>query len=311
MYNNSHLLFIQIIYIYYLYKTESAWLKKNCWKLQLFLCQLASKLEPCSKGISLGSTEDCRKTTYTRKVVTNRLAVLSADDVELIARKSGLKAENDSVICFHREYVFSRKYEFLQKNCCDPLGLNPTTARMKSSPCRIDIANADKINSLVEKVSNLVKCCAQNVHRILKASMKVALKKMKGISLKTRMMCMILPLYLAPLVAFPLSLNSHRQTALLTRNKRLKRRKWPCTTYEVGRRLNVGYNEVQTCQKCKDPDPIVDEIKEKCSTLNMEATLKLITLEAPSWTIEKTAKEFGVFTFMVNKAWKLKKTKGI
>ena len=44
---------------------------------------------------------------------------------------------------------------------------------------------------------------------------------------------------------------------------------------------------------------------------NMEATLKLITHVPPSWTIEKTANEFGVSKFMVNKARKMKKAKGI
>jgi hypothetical protein len=56
---------------------------------------MASKLEPCLIGILLGSTEDCHKTTYARKVGTNKLAALPADDVELILRR------NDSVICFH------------------------------------------------------------------------------------------------------------------------------------------------------------------------------------------------------------------
>jgi hypothetical protein len=43
----------------------------------------------------------------------------------------------------------------------------------------------------------------------------------------------------------------------------------------------------------------------------MEATLKLITLAPLSWTIEKTENDFGVSMVMVNKAWKLKKEKGI
>ncbi len=82
-------------------------------------------------------------------------------------------------------------------------------------------------------------------------------------------------------------------------------------TDEVARRLNVDSNELQTCQKCTDLDAIIEGIKEKCSTSNMEAALKLITLAPPSWTIEKTANEFRVSKFMVNKARKLKKAKGI
>ena len=53
------------------------------------------------------------------------------------------------------------------------------------------------------------------------------------------------------------------------------------------------------------------EIKEKCSTSNKAATLQLLTLGPSSWTIEKTANEFGVSKFMVKKAQALKKEKGI
>lgn len=52
-------------------------------------------------------------------------------------------------------------------------------------------------------------------------------------------------------------------------------------------------------------------IKEKCSNSDMKTTLKLITLAPPSWTIEKTAYEFGVSKFMVKKARELKKVKGL
>jgi hypothetical protein len=46
--------------------------------------------------------------------------------------------------------VYLRKYEFLQKSCCDPFQMHPTTARKKSLRT-INIANADKINKLVVK----------------------------------------------------------------------------------------------------------------------------------------------------------------
>ena len=110
---------------------------------------MASKLEPCSVGILLGSTQDCHKSTYSRKAGIHNLAALPPDDVELIVRRSGLKAECDSNICFHHMMVYLHKYEFLQKSC-DPFDMHPKTARTKSL-CRIDIPNADKLNKLVVK----------------------------------------------------------------------------------------------------------------------------------------------------------------
>ena len=111
---------------------------------------MASKLEPCSIGVFLGLTEECHKTTYARKVGTVKLAALPAAEVDLIIRRSGLKAESESIICFHHEMLYLRKYEFLQKACCDPFDMHPTSARKKSLR-RIDVASADKINKLVGK----------------------------------------------------------------------------------------------------------------------------------------------------------------
>jgi hypothetical protein len=77
-------------------------------------------------------------------------------------------------------------------------------------------------------------------------------------------------------------------------------------TDEVARRSN----ELQTCQKCTDLDAIIEGIKEKCSTSNMEATHH--SCAAFLDKVEKTANKFGVPNrFMVNKARKLKKAKGI
>ncbi len=71
---------------------------------------MASKLEPCSIGVFLGLPEECHKTTYARKVGTVKLAALSAGEVDLIIRRSGFKAESESIICFHHEMLYLRKY---------------------------------------------------------------------------------------------------------------------------------------------------------------------------------------------------------
>ena len=108
---------------------------------------MASKLEPCSVGILLGSTQDCHKSTYSRKAGIHNFVALPPDDVELIVRRSGLKAECDSNICFHHMMVYLRKYEFLQKSCFDPFDMHPKTARTKSLQ-RIDIPNLTKPTNL-------------------------------------------------------------------------------------------------------------------------------------------------------------------
>ncbi|CAB3985060.1 Hypothetical predicted protein [Paramuricea clavata] len=145
---------------------------------------MASKLEPCSIGILLGSTEDCHKTTYARKVGTNNI------DESCIEEDEEYKPEVED-------------------------GLHNLAAKFSSlgcTPVKTKFAQRDRVVYAKRKAQEA-------------------------------------------------------QTAI---------------TDEVARRLNADSNELQTCQKCTDLDAIIEGIKEKCSTSNMEATLKLITLAPPS-----------------------------
>jgi hypothetical protein len=284
---------------------------------------MASKFAPCSIGNLLGSTEDCHKTTYSRKVGKNKLAALSADDVELILRRSGLKAENDGDICFHHEMIYLRKYEFLQKACCDPFEIHPTTVRKKSLR-NIDIAKANKINKLVMKDikpgQKLCPKCSSHLGSIndscieddeeYKPEDEEYKPEDEEYDPEDEERLQNLAATFTSLGVTPVK-TKFAQKDRAVYAKRKAQEVQTAISDEVARRLNVDVNELQTCQKCTDLDAIIEGIKEKCSTSNMETTLKLITLAPPSWTIEKTANEFGVSKYMVNKARKLKKAKGI
>ncbi|CAH0556044.1 unnamed protein product [Brassicogethes aeneus] len=69
-------------------------------------------------------------------------------------------------------------------------------------------------------------------------------------------------------------------------------------------------NEKQ-CTSCEDLNCLIELLKEKCKISCGQEVLKLLTLVPSSWSIQKTANEFGVSTYMVNKARKLKKDYGI
>jgi hypothetical protein len=201
--------------------------------------------------------------------------------------------------------VYLRKYEFLQKSCCDPFEMHPTTARKKSLRI-IDIANADKINKLVVKDikpgQKLCPKCSSHLGSIDESCIEEDEEYKPEVEDELHNLAATF----SSLGCTPVKTKfAQRDRAVYAKRKTQEAQ--TAITDEVARRSN----ELQTCQKCTDLDAIIEGIKEKCSTSNMEATLKLITLAPPSWTIEKTANEFGVSKLMVNKARKLKKAKGI
>ena len=235
-----------------------------------YICRMASKLEPCSIGILFGSTEDCHKTTYTRKVGTNKLAALPADDVELIVRRSGLKAENDSVICFHHKMVYLCMCEFLQKSCCDPFETHPTTARKKSL-CVIGIANVDKINKLIVKdIKPGQKLCPKCLSHLGSID-ESCTEEDEEYKLEVEDELHNLAATFSSLGCTPVK-TKFAQTDCVVYAKRKAQEAQTAITDKVARHLNVDSNELQTCQKCTDLDAIIEGIKEKCSTYHSCAT---------------------------------------
>lgn len=62
---------------------------------------------------------------------------------------------------------------------------------------------------------------------------------------------------------------------------------------------------------CSDYNLLLTELKQKLEVSNHKEKIQILTLAPHSWTIEKTALEFGISTRMVKKAWKLKQQGGI
>ena len=272
---------------------------------------MESKIKPCSIGVFLGLPEECHKTTYARKVGTVKLAALSAVEVDLIIRRSGLKAESESIICFHHEMLYLRKYEFLQKACCDPFDMHPTSARKKSLR-RIDVASADKINKLVGKDIKPGQKLCPNCSMYFANIDEVMVEEDKEYEPEQEDLEEIhnLAVTFSSLGCTPVKTKT-AQRDRATYVKRKVQEAQAAIKVDVAQRLNVNPSELPTCQKCVDLDVIVKEIKEKCSTSNKATTLQLLTLAPSSWTIGKTANEFGVSQYMVKKARALKKEKGI
>jgi hypothetical protein len=110
-------------------------------------------LEPYTIG---QHTEDtCHKTSHSRRKELLKHSQLSATDLTT--------ASGTLTICTHHKKLFLYKYEFPQKNCCDPFSVH--TKSVKSSLSTLDIAKAERINSLTTgtNVKNKFRKFALNV----------------------------------------------------------------------------------------------------------------------------------------------------
>ena len=105
-------------------------------------------MEPCSIGIALKEYGNCHKTIYTNgKVGICNFTQLESLDKELLLLRSGCTdLTDDHTVCLHHQKYFLVKYSFLQKHCCDPFGLHPTTKRRNS----LRILTVEKAKELTE-----------------------------------------------------------------------------------------------------------------------------------------------------------------
>lgn len=74
--------------------------------------------EKCSVGEVTNS--DCHLLSYVEKKAIQTIEKLSESDVTLLKLRTDSSYELKT-ICLHHQSVFLKKYEFLQKVCCDPL----------------------------------------------------------------------------------------------------------------------------------------------------------------------------------------------
>ena len=77
------------------------------------------KMEKCSYGMM--NDEECHKLTYVS--ISGKSFTWDFDPVqqEVLMWRSGFSLINaDADVCLHHEYVLLKRYELMQKRCCDP-----------------------------------------------------------------------------------------------------------------------------------------------------------------------------------------------
>lgn len=72
--------------------------------------------DKCSVGI-ITQTE-CHKTSYVTQKAIENASELSEEELNILKLRT--EVHNLTTVCLHHKSLFLKKYEFLQKTCCDP-----------------------------------------------------------------------------------------------------------------------------------------------------------------------------------------------
>ena len=76
-------------------------------------------MESCSIGFHCFKTEDCPKTTYSRKRGLKKICELVDDERLLLVRRVSLESPvSELTVCHHHEQILLHRYSF--QTCCNP-----------------------------------------------------------------------------------------------------------------------------------------------------------------------------------------------
>lgn len=290
-------------------------------------------MEPCSIGIHLGQTEDCHKTVYSRRTGLKNISELTPDAQQLLLRRCNFTAADASTnVCCHHEKIFIDKYSFLQKMCCDPFSLHPESARKKSLRV-IDLTIADKIKTITGNVvhpgqklcPNCRKCFEEPTSSEPESedTMEYADLEAGPSTENIRTLCSIsdtsvtaLDTTLTEAGFTPVKPKKVSQRDVIGYGKRKAEEVKAAAVSQLAMCLQVPkdvlVNSSVDCVNCTDLKALIDGLKNKLSvTDSTHKKLMILTLAPQSWSIDRSAEEFGVSTYLVKKARSLKKMHGI
>nr|XP_033816331.1 ARL14 effector protein-like isoform X2 [Geotrypetes seraphini]XP_033816332.1 ARL14 effector protein-like isoform X2 [Geotrypetes seraphini] len=275
-----------------------------------------NKLEPCNIGIY--DSSECQKssTFYSGESCLKLISDFSLPDQELIKRRSGLSTLSvESNICTHHEALILTKFEFLQKNCCNLLRKQNHSNIKGLHPIDLPTADLKAITKHEFKPGQkLSPRCRQDLCVKLQdpSSPKSDSDSDDPTNASENLSASFSPLVISPLKIQRIS----KQNSLSYAKHKLSE-----APNAIADQIAViddltpanikAEPESGQCKRCSDCDLLLTELKQKLELSSNREKIQILTLAPHSWTVEKTALEFGVSTRMVKKARKLKQQDGI
>ena len=253
----------------------------------------------------------------------SKVEELTAEDQELLKNRCELQQiSSETTICLHHKKVFLDLYVSLQKKCCNPFDLHTSTCKGSLRP--LSLAQAQKINSVQGQnhIHAGMKVCPKcRVH--LSSMETCSSSETEGVSTQDG--------YIPEDVAGS-KLDEHFTAVGLTPIKAKKLKTQERASYAkrklkqmhkqskelVSASLNVPVSsissplkEIHSCPAESDLDHLLGELKKKLAGASKAQKISLLTLSPESWSIAKTAREFGVTEYIVRRSRQLKNEQGI
>lgn len=281
--------------------------------------------EKCSVGETTHS--DCHLLNYVKKKSIQNIDTFSINDLNLLKLRTG--SNELKTVCLHHQSVFLKKYEFLQKVCCDPFKKHKTL--IKKTLCAVTLEQSGIISSKGYKVKPGQKLCAFCRKKLLKAKQTDVvidesddfLKDQYGeyedeLHQETRKTVIDeLNSSFHEIGCSPIKLHGlseHSKTSY-GKEKLLRVHEIVKTKIENVIEVNLpeekNYFEKSVLQKSEDMDKLVDIIKNEIRGASRNKKIQMLTIPASlMWSRKKIKETFNTSDYSVRKAQNVFKDKG-
>lgn len=283
--------------------------------------------EKCSVGENTKS--ECHLLHYTKKRSIQNVENLSDDDLNLLKLRSESKILK--TVCLHHESVFLKKYEFLQKVCCDPFKRHKTLA--KKSLRVVNLEQSRIISSKGFKVNPGQKLCSFCRNELLKIKQTDdaiqsddahqdeiteggltpdEIQKLQKETAIDQLNSSFNEMGCSPMKLHGLGEHSksiYGQEKLRRFNETIKSKIQ--TVLEVDLPEENPDLEKSILQKSQDMDKLVDTIKNEIIGATRKKQIQMLTIPASlQWSRKKIKETFNISDYSARKAQQVYKDKG-
>ena len=250
---------------------------------------------------------------YSRKVGRQQIGSLSQEDRDLLTLRAKCTFDALSDICIHHEKKYIGRYQATQRYCVNPFN----THGIQISK---DLRNVDEELALFLNILSGQKLC-KRCKETAKENMKAAKNDCENnkddqdssylskdfdrsrfdSSAEALDFSPIKPVGKQDAVSYAQNKAKSVKAGL---NEKL------ANVIEISNK-ELNESSLNDCTNCKDLERLIVLIKEKLEISSPRDQIKILTLTPESWSIKKTAQEFGVTEYKVKCDRELKKERGI
>lgn len=287
------------------------------------------EVSTCSVGEL--TTSECHKLTFNRGIGIEIVSCLSDEDIKLLHLRTEVKPEELKTICLHHQSVYLKKFESLQKNCCDPLIYHKRPVTKNLRPVTLQQCNILLEKGIKLKPGEKLCCrCRQIIYSrnadqqrdvadsCIQSEDDETLTLEEKFSLERAEVVEKLNTSLTEAGCSPLKLHGLHSHSKIAYGKRKMIHLQENVRDKINKVLQVeipsSEKEVEMVikEKACDMDKLVEVMKTSIQSASRKKQIQMLTIPASlSWPQRKIQETFGVSNYSVRRAQKLFKEIGV